>query len=241
MCGTGLRMTWPRRPPSAAVMSPVTLFGACGSPEVARLLALCSRVHLMKMVQGNGERLSGCWAALVVVHACMVFGGVMTSVWNARFLFPTSRVRSECWSGFVFDMLNRRSNPPETGLAPDPILTVDDWANRHRMLVGGPAEPGRWSTSRTPCLKAGDGNAVCHLPARGARGADGRGANRQTEAGLNWLGYGFTTPGADAAGAAHGGRRQRVSKQRVDALIEASPELAGRVKDPRRAIRATPS
>ena len=41
------------------------------------------------------------------------------------------------------------------GLAPDPILTVDDWANRHRMLSSvASAEPGRWSTSRTPYLKA---------------------------------------------------------------------------------------
>ena len=39
------------------------------------------------------------------------------------------------------------------GLAPDPILTVDDWANRHRMLSSvASAEPGRWSTSRTPYL-----------------------------------------------------------------------------------------
>jgi phage terminase large subunit GpA-like protein len=41
------------------------------------------------------------------------------------------------------------------GLAPDPILTVDDWANRHRMLSSvASAEPGRWSTSLTPYLKA---------------------------------------------------------------------------------------
>lgn len=39
------------------------------------------------------------------------------------------------------------------GLAPDPILTVDDWANRHRMLSSvASAEPGRWSSTRTPYL-----------------------------------------------------------------------------------------
>ena len=39
------------------------------------------------------------------------------------------------------------------GLAPDPVLTVDDWANRHRMLSSvASAEPGRWSSTRTPYL-----------------------------------------------------------------------------------------
>ena len=43
----------------------------------------------------------------------------------------------------------------QRGVAPDPILTVDDWANRHRMLSSvASAEPGRWATSRTPYLKA---------------------------------------------------------------------------------------
>jgi len=41
------------------------------------------------------------------------------------------------------------------GLAPDPILTVDAWANQHRVLSSvASAEPGRWSTTRTPYLQA---------------------------------------------------------------------------------------
>lgn len=39
------------------------------------------------------------------------------------------------------------------GFAPDPMLSVDEWANRHRMLSSvASAEPGRWSTQRTPYL-----------------------------------------------------------------------------------------
>ena len=41
------------------------------------------------------------------------------------------------------------------GLMPDPLLTVSEWADRHRMLSSkASAEPGRWRTSRTPYLKA---------------------------------------------------------------------------------------
>ncbi len=41
------------------------------------------------------------------------------------------------------------------GLMPDPLMTVSEWADRHRMLSSkASAEPGRWRTSRTPYLKA---------------------------------------------------------------------------------------
>jgi phage terminase large subunit GpA-like protein len=41
------------------------------------------------------------------------------------------------------------------GLMPDPLLTVSEWSDRHRMLSSkASAEPGRWRTSRTPYLKA---------------------------------------------------------------------------------------
>jgi phage terminase large subunit GpA-like protein len=41
------------------------------------------------------------------------------------------------------------------GLTPDPLLSVSEWSDRHRMLSSkASAEPGRWRTSRTPYLKA---------------------------------------------------------------------------------------
>jgi hypothetical protein len=40
------------------------------------------------------------------------------------------------------------------GLTPDPLLTVSEWSDRHRMLSSkASAEPGRWRTRRTPYLK----------------------------------------------------------------------------------------
>lgn len=40
------------------------------------------------------------------------------------------------------------------GLKPDPLLTVSQWADEHRMLSSkASAEPGRWRTSRTPYLR----------------------------------------------------------------------------------------
>ncbi|MFC1526773.1 phage terminase large subunit family protein, partial [Candidatus Latescibacterota bacterium] len=39
------------------------------------------------------------------------------------------------------------------GLAPEPLLTVSEWADRHRLLPPTSAEPGRWRTSRVPYLR----------------------------------------------------------------------------------------
>jgi len=40
------------------------------------------------------------------------------------------------------------------GLMPDPLLTVSEWADQHRMLSSkASAEPGRWRTGRTPYLR----------------------------------------------------------------------------------------
>ena len=40
------------------------------------------------------------------------------------------------------------------GLRPDPLLTVSEWADRHRMLSSvASSEPGPWRTSRTPYLR----------------------------------------------------------------------------------------
>lgn len=74
------------------------------------------------------------------------------------------------------------------GLAPDPVLTVDEWANRHRMLSSvSSAEPGRWSTGRTPYLKAV--MEALSVTTRAQRVVLMAGAQiGKTEAGLNWLG-----------------------------------------------------
>ena len=77
----------------------------------------------------------------------------------------------------------------QRGLAPDPILTVDDWANRHRMLSSvASAEPGRWSSARTPYLA--EVMSALSVTSRAERVVLMKGAQLGgTEAGLNWLGY----------------------------------------------------
>ena len=41
------------------------------------------------------------------------------------------------------------------GIEPEPLLTVSDWADRHRVLSQRAAsEPDKWRTSRTPYLRA---------------------------------------------------------------------------------------
>jgi phage terminase large subunit GpA-like protein len=40
------------------------------------------------------------------------------------------------------------------GLKPNPLLTVSEWADQHRVpSQRASSEPGRWRTARTPCLK----------------------------------------------------------------------------------------
>jgi phage terminase large subunit GpA-like protein len=122
----------------------------------------------------------------------------------------------------------------QRGLAPDPVLSVDDWANEHRVLSSvASAEPGRWATSRTPYLAA----VMESLSAiyRCERVVFMKGAQvGGTEVGLNWLGYVIHhAPGPMLLVQPTVEGAKRVSKQRVAALIESCPELMSRVKDPR--------
>lgn len=120
------------------------------------------------------------------------------------------------------------------GFAPDPMLSVDEWANRHRMLSSvASAEPGRWSTQRTPYLA--EIMDALSPKAKFERVVFMKGGQiGGTEVGLNWVGFVvhhapgpmlLVQPTVEAV--------KRVSKQRIAALIEGSPELAERVKDPR--------
>ena len=120
------------------------------------------------------------------------------------------------------------------GIAPDPVLTVDEWANGHRMLTSvASSEPGRWQTRRTPYLK--DVMDALSASSRVERVVLMAGAQiGKTECGLNWMGYVIHhAPGPMLLVQPTVEGAKRVSKQRIDALIEASPELSLRVKDPR--------
>ena len=75
------------------------------------------------------------------------------------------------------------------GLTPDPLLSVSEWSDRHRMLSSkASAEPGRWRTSRTPYLKA---IMDCLSPTSPVERVVFMKAAQlgATEMGSNWIGY----------------------------------------------------
>jgi phage terminase large subunit GpA-like protein len=112
------------------------------------------------------------------------------------------------------------------GLTPDPLLTVSEWADRHRMLSSkASAEPGRWRTSRTPYLKAIMDCLSPTSPVERVVFMAG-GQLGKTECGNNWIGYVIHhAPGPMMAVAPTVEMAKRNSKQRIDPLIEESPVL----------------
>jgi phage terminase large subunit GpA-like protein len=112
------------------------------------------------------------------------------------------------------------------GLTPDPMLTLSEWADRHRVLSGkSSSEPGRWRTSRTPylreimdCLSPTSPVERIVFMAGGQLG--------KTECGNNWIGYVIHhAPGPMMAVSPTVEMARRNSKQRIDPLIEESPTL----------------
>lgn len=121
-----------------------------------------------------------------------------------------------------------------SGLRPDPDLTVSEWADRHRMLASrASAEPGRYRTGRTPYMREimdrlspGDPTQRVVFMKAAQVGA--------TEAGNNWIGFVIhQAPGPMLAVQPTVDLAKRNSRQRVDPLIEESPELRTRVKPAR--------
>ncbi|WP_157314573.1 phage terminase large subunit family protein [Chitinibacter sp. GC72] len=113
---------------------------------------------------------------------------------------------------------------------PDPLLTVSQWADLYRFLSGKSAsEPGRWRTSRTPYLKA---IMDCLSPtSKVERVVFMKGAQvGGTECGNNWMGYVIhLSPGPMMAVSPTVEMAKRNSKQRIDPLIDESPELISRI------------
>ncbi len=112
------------------------------------------------------------------------------------------------------------------GLAPDPALTVSQWADRHRILSSRAAsEAGPYRTSRTPYMRGiMDALSPSH-PAR--RVVFMKPAQvGATEAGNNWIGFCIhRAPGPMLAVQPTVDLAKRLSQQRIDPLIEDSPAL----------------
>ena len=112
------------------------------------------------------------------------------------------------------------------GLIPDPLLSVSEWSDQHRMLSSkASSEPGRWRTSRTPYLKA---IMDCLSPTSPVERVVFMKAAQlgATEMGSNWIGYVIHhAPGPMMAVWPTVEMAKRNSKQRIDPLIEESAIL----------------
>ncbi|MEO1000183.1 MAG: terminase gpA endonuclease subunit, partial [Pseudomonadota bacterium] len=120
------------------------------------------------------------------------------------------------------------------GLRPDPDLTVSSWADRHRKLASrASAEPGQYRTARTPYMREimdrlspGDPTQRIVFMKAAQVGA--------TEAGNNWIGFVIhQAPGPMLAVQPTVELAKRNSRQRIDPLIDESPDLRERVKPAR--------
>ncbi len=122
----------------------------------------------------------------------------------------------------------------KTGLTPDPILTVSEWADRHRILAQvSSAEPGFWRTSRTPYLREIMDNLSVISPVETVvfmKGAQVGG----TEAINNFIGYIIDqAPGPTLMVLPRVEDAIKNSKIRIQPLIDACPRLKEKVKDAR--------
>lgn len=128
---------------------------------------------------------------------------------------------------FVYEGWDAIERAWREGLTPDPLLTVSEWADRHRVLSSkASSEPGRWRTARTPYLKA---IMDCLSPTSPVeRVVFMKGAQvGATETGSNWIGYVIHhAPGPMMAVWPTVEMAKRNSKQRIDPLIEESSVLS---------------
>lgn len=118
-------------------------------------------------------------------------------------------------------------------LLPPPRLTVSQWADAHRVLDNSSPAPGPWRTSRTPFLREVMDSLSPTCPVERVvlmKSAQCGG----TEVLLNFCGYLMHhTPAPAMLVQPSVEMAKRFSKQRLDGLIESSPALRGKVKDPR--------
>ena len=120
------------------------------------------------------------------------------------------------------------------GLAPDPLLSVSEWSEKHRMLAArASAEPGRYRIARTPYMRA---IMDALSPADPCRRVVFMKAAQvgATEAGNNWIGFVIhQAPGPMLAVQPTVELAKRNSRQRIDPLIEESAALRNLVRPAR--------
>jgi phage terminase large subunit GpA-like protein len=118
------------------------------------------------------------------------------------------------------------------GIAPEPELSVWEWADENRQLTSlSSPEPGRWKTDRVPFAREIMDCLSVHHPAEKVVFMKGSQVSG-TECGLNWIGYSiahspgpmlYVLPDLDVA--------RKVSKQRIAPMIAANKSLRAKVSD----------
>ena len=129
------------------------------------------------------------------------------------------------------DILIREFNK---GLKPDSIMSVSDWADANRILSQtASSEPGKFRTSRTPYLR--EIMDALSPTSKYEKVVFMKGAQiGGTEAGNNWIGYIIDqAPGPMLVVQPTVEMGKRWSKGRLAPLIEDTPCLRDKVKDPR--------
>ena len=121
-----------------------------------------------------------------------------------------------------------------SGLKPDDILSVSEWADKHRRLSSkASAEAGPWRTDRTPYLKEIMDSLSPHSSVKEIvfmKGAQVGGS----EAGFNWIGYVIDhSPGPMLMVQPTIDLAKKVSKQRIDPMIEECSVLNQKIKPSR--------
>lgn len=116
------------------------------------------------------------------------------------------------------------------GLRPEPVLTVDEWADRYRMLSSkASAEPGPWRTSRTPYLEEPMRCLSSSNPIQRVVLMFGAQLGK-TECGSNWIGYiVHHVPGPTLLVQPTLEMAKRLSRQRLETMLTETPVLAERI------------
>lgn len=115
-------------------------------------------------------------------------------------------------------------------IRPEPVLLVSEWADAHRILPSvGAAEPGPWRTSRTPYLRDIMNALSTGSPYDTVVFAKGSQIGA-TEAGSCWVGYCIHhAPGPILMVQPTLDMVKRISKQRIQPMIDCTPALSERI------------